>query len=164
MPIADLLPWKRKEPVPLEEERPLTTLREEVDRLFDDYFRGSGFGSLSRLRGDWEAFDPQVDAVESDDDVRVSVELPGMNEKDIDVTLSRDVLTVSGHKRQEEREERRNYYRAERSYGSFSRSIPLPCAVDPDRVDAVFRKGVLTITLTKVTTSGSSKRIAIKAR
>lgn len=164
MTIADLIPWKRKEPVPLEEERPLTTLREEVDRLFDDFFRGSGSGSLSRLREGWEAFDPQVDAVETDDDVRVTIELPGMEEKDIDVTLSRGALIVSGHKRQEEREEGRNYYRAERSYGSFSRSIPLPCAVDAGTVDAVIRKGILTITLPKAVTSRTSKRIAIRAR
>jgi HSP20 family protein len=171
MPIADLIHWKRKEPVSLEkepelqiEEHPLTTLREAVDDLFDDFFGESGLGSLGRPRGGWEAFDPQIDAVESDEDIRVSVELPGMDEKDIDVTVSRDTLTIGGNKRQEEREEGHNYYHAERSYGSFRRSVPLPCEVDASRADAVFRKGLLTITLPKVARSSTSKHIDIRTR
>jgi HSP20 family protein len=171
MPITDLIPWKRKDPVSLEqgsapriEEHPLAAFQEEIDRLFDDFFRRSGFGSLDRLREGWEDFNPHIDAVETDEDIRVSVELPGMDEQDIDVTISRDALTIGGNKRQEEREEGRNYYHAERSYGSFRRSVPLPCEVDASRADAVFRKGLLTITLLKVARSSTSKHIDIRTR
>jgi HSP20 family protein len=171
MPITDLIPWKRKDPVslgerpaPRSEEHSLATFQEEIDRLFDNFLRGSGFGSLDRMSEGWEVFNPQVDAVESDEEIRVSVELPGMDENDIDVTVSRDALTISGNKHQEERRERRNYYHAERSYGSFTRSVPLPCEVDASKADAVFRKGLLTITLPKVARSSTSKRIDIRTR
>ena len=97
-------------------------------------------------------------------DSNVSVELPGLEDKDVNVSLSRDGLTISGEKRQEKEEKRRNYYRAERSYGSFKRSIPLPCEVDAGKVDAVFRKGVLTVTLPKALKAQARKRITVKTR
>jgi HSP20 family protein len=93
----------------------------------------------------------------------VSAELPGMDDEDIEVSLSRDVLTISGEKKQEKEEKGRDYYRAERSYGSFRRSIPLPAEVNADKVDAVFSKGVLTITLPKTAKAEGRKRIIVKA-
>jgi HSP20 family protein len=111
-----------------------------------------------------DAFSPQVDAVESDSDITVSVGLPGLEERDIDVTLSRDALTISGEKRQEKEEKGRNYLRAEPSYGSFRRSIPLLCEVDASEADAVFRKGELTITVPKMAKAQARKRIDIWTR
>lgn len=78
------------------------------------------------------------------------------------MSLSNDVLTISGEKRQEEEHKGRNYYRMERSYGSFQRSISLPCEVDADKIDATFNKGVLTITLPKTADAQACKRIAVK--
>jgi len=103
-----------------------------------------------------------VDVVETDKEIRVTVELPGLDEKDINVSLARDVLTISGEKKQAKKERRGNYYRAERSYGSFRRSIQLPTQVQADKVDAVFRKGVLSITLPKTEAAQKRKKIAIQ--
>jgi HSP20 family protein len=92
---------------------------------------------------------PQVDVTEGNTDVTVTVELPGMEEKDIDVALAHGNLTLKGEKREEKESKERGYYHSERSYGSFTRTIPLPCEVEEDKVAATFKKGVLTITLPK---------------
>jgi HSP20 family protein len=105
-----------------------------------------------------------VDVVETDKEIQVAVELPGLEEKEIDVSLSPTTLTISGEKRQEKEEKGHNYVRAERSYGSFKRSIPLPSEVDASKADAVFQKGVLTVTLPKAVKAEARKRIAIKAQ
>jgi HSP20 family protein len=162
MPITDLIPWKRQEK-PRQEEAPALQIQQQMDRLFDNFFRGSGLEQFGPFREGWDVFNPQVDAIETDRDITVSVELPGMEEKHIDLTLSRDMLTISGEKRQEKEEKGRNYFHAERSYGSFRRSVPLPCEVDAAKADAVFRKGVLTITLPK-TKAQARKRIGIRTR
>ena len=170
MPITDLIPWKRREPVPPEqqhaiqvEEQPLATVQQQMNRLFDSFFGESGLQPFGLFREGWGVFSPQVDALESDSEITVSVELAGMDEQDIDVTLSRDMLTISGEKRQEE-EKGRNFFHSERSYGSFKRSVPLPCEVDAAKADAVFRKGVLSITLPKIAKSQASRRIGIRTR
>ena len=171
MPITDLIPWRKKQPVRQEEERslqreehPFLTLQQEMNRLFDDFFGGRVLEPFGALGEGWDVFSPQVDVVETDKEIRVSAELPGLDDKDVEVSLSRDVLTISGEKKQEKREKGRDYYRAERSYGSFRRSIPLPAEVDADKVDAVFNKGVLTITLPKKAEAAGRKRITVKAR
>jgi HSP20 family protein len=171
MPITDLIPWRKKQPVRQEEERslqredhPLLTLQRDMNRLFDDFFGGRALEPFGAFGEGWDAFSPQVDVVETDKEIRVSAELPGLDDKDIEVSLSHDVLTISGEKRQEEQERGRDYYRAERSYGSFRRSIPLPAEVDADKVDAVFRKGVLTITLSKMAEAKGRKQITVKPK
>jgi len=169
MPITDLVPWKRREQSRREEERalrieqqPLTTFQQQMNRLFDDFLGESGLQPFGLLRERWDTFSPQVDVVEGDNDITVSVELPRIEEKDIEVALSRDALTISGEKRRETEEKERNYFRSERSYGSFRRSIPLTCEVDANKADAVFRKGLLTITLPKVTKARARRRIGIR--
>lgn len=171
MAITDLIPWKRKEPEDEEEERalavrqdPFPSFQQQIDQIFDEFFRGWGLEPSPTAREDWELFSPRVDVAESGDEVKVSVELPGLDEEDIELSLSRDVLTIRGEKKREEEERGRNYYRAERSYGAFRRSVPLPAAVDADAADAVFRSGVLTITLPKVGTVKGSKKIDVKSR
>jgi HSP20 family protein len=173
MPITDLIPWRRKDPVRAEEKgavsgeaHPLTVFQRDMNRLFDEFFRGPGlapFGETS-LGAEWPAFSPRVDVVETDKEMVVSAELPGLEDKDIDVSLSRDMLTIKGEKKQEMEEQGRNYYRAERSYGSFQRSIPLPSEVDTAKVNAVFQRGVLTITLPKTGGAQGRRRIEVKTR
>lgn len=171
MPITDMIPWKRKESERAEEERglavrqdPFLTLQQQMNQMFDEFFRGWGLEPFGASREAWDAFNPRVDVAETGEEIKVSVELPGLEEKDIDLSLSRDVLTIRGEKRREEEKKGRNYYRAERSYGSFTRSIPLPAPVDADRADAIFRKGVLTIALPKASTPEGRKKVTVKSR
>jgi HSP20 family protein len=131
-----------------------------MDRLFDRFYRGS---SLAPFAKGWGGFSPNVDVVETDDQIKVSAELPGMQDKDIEVSLDRGVLTISGEKSEERKEEGENYYRAERSYGSFRRAIPLPTEVNEDEVEAIFQDGVLTITMPKAEVARGRKRISVKA-
>jgi len=134
-----------------------------MNQMFDDFFRGSGLEPFGAFHAGWDTFSPCVDVVETNKEIKVSVELPGLEEKDIDVGLSKNVLTISGEKRPEKEEKGLNYLRAERSYGSFRRSIPLSGKVDASKADAVFKKGVLTVTLPKLVKAPARKRITIKA-
>jgi HSP20 family protein len=168
MPISDLVPWKRGEPARQEGERalqredyPFLTFQQEMNRLFDEFFKGTGFGPLG-FRGEGEVFSPRVDAVETDEEIQVSVDLPGVSQEDVNVSLSRGLLTISGEKEKVQEEKGRSYFRAERSYGSFKRSLPLPATVDEDKVDAVFRDGVLKITLPKTAAAPAAKTIPVK--
>jgi HSP20 family protein len=138
--------------------RPFESLRREVDRLFQDFdqgflrapFRRSWFdlepmwGRASR----WEA-EPAVDIIEKDNAYEITADLPGMDEKNIEVKLSNDGLTIRGVKQEEKEEQKRDYYLHERSFGAFERSFTLPEGVDADKIEASFKKGVLTVTLPK---------------
>ena len=98
-------------------------------------------------------------------EIKVSAELPGMDEKDIDVSLTRDTLTIKGEKKEEKEDTGKDYYKMERSYGSFTRSIPLPVEVDTDKVQATFKKGVLEITLPKTAKAiQETKKVPVKAK
>ena len=122
---------------------PFVSLQREIDRVFHDFGRGV------RLPSWTDASEPRIDVAETDNDIQITAELPGVDEKDVDVTLSNGVLTVKGEKRAEKEEKGKEYRMVERSYGSFARSIPLPFEVDPEAVDAKFKKGVLTVILPK---------------
>jgi HSP20 family protein len=165
MSITDLIPWRREEkkvPVKRDEERSPLSFQEEMSRLFDEFSRGWDLAPFREFTEQWDAFSPRMDVVEGDKEVTVSAELPGMDEKEIDVSLSHGVLTISGEKQGEKEEKGKNYYRMERSYGSFQRSIPLPSEVNEDKAKATFKKGVLTITLPKTAKAQARKRIPIK--
>ena len=171
MAITDLIPWRRKEPVRREEGRPsagesytLTSFHREMNRLFDEFYRAFDLAPFGGLGEGWDVYSPRVDVTETDKEIVVSAELPGLDSKDIDISLSQDVLTISGQKRQEKEEKGKNYYRAERSYGSFRRSIPLPSEVEADKVDAAFERGVLTVTLPKSAEARAAKKITVKSR
>jgi HSP20 family protein len=171
MPITDLIPWKRKEReaqeverAPQRAEHPLLTFQEEMNRLFDGFFGRSALEPFGASREAWAMFSPRVDIAETEHEVVVSAELPGLDDEDIDVSLSPGMLTISGEKKHESEERGRNTYRAERSFGAFRRSVRLPAEVEADKVDAVFRKGVLTVTLPKKDQGQARKRIEIKAR
>ncbi|MDX1686693.1 MAG: Hsp20/alpha crystallin family protein [Candidatus Promineifilaceae bacterium] len=165
MRISDLVPWRgSRAPARREEEdgESLHDVRREMNRLFDDFFRG---GDLMAPLERGRTFTPSVNVTESDEAIEVTAELPGMNEDDIDLTLSRKGLTIRGEKREEKEDEGRNYYTRERSYGYFQRSIPVSVdAIDQEKVEATFDKGVLTITLPKHEKAQSAtKRIEVKS-
>lgn len=147
---------------------PLSELHREVDRLFDEFMGGfRPWRSRVGFWGDGEGeLVPRVDVSESDKEVVVTADLPGIDEKDIDVTLSNGVLTIKGERKaeKEEKDEKKSYHRVERSYGLYSRSIALPGEVDENKVKADFAKGVLTIRMPKTDRAKSRvKKISIKA-
>jgi len=151
---------------------PLETLQREVDRIFDDFTRGTWrwpFMRQGRLEPLWRgelgwAASPAVDIAERDDAYEITAELPGMDEKDIELTVSEGTLTIKGEKSEEKEEKKKDYYVSERRYGSFQRSFGLPDGVDPDKIEAAFKKGVLTITLPKTPEAQKAKKkIAVKA-
>lgn len=164
MAITDPYEWKKSESRREQDGRALQTQEDSVltfeqliNRLFDDFFLGSGLELLS-------AFSPPMDVVETDKGFQIAAELPGLERKDIDVALSRKVLTISGEKREAVETKGRNYLRTERSYGSFRRSIPLPSEVDASKAEALFRNGVLTVTIPRTAKAEAGKRITIKAK
>ena len=135
--MPDIVEWK-----PFRE---VSRLRREMDRLWDDYF-GSGRRALQPLPAE---FAPAVDVKETADQIVVKAEVPGMDAKDINISVTGDVLTIKGEKKSEREEKEENYHLVERSYGSFSRSLAMPAAVDMDKIEAKYDKGVLTITCPK---------------
>lgn len=144
----DIMEWK-----PFKE---VTKLRSEMDRLWDDYF-GSGRRAFKS-----ETWVPSVDVSETADKIVVKAEIPGMNSKDIDISLSGDILTIKGEKESEREEKEENYHLVERSYGSFARSIRLPVGVEADKIEASYKQGVLTVTCPKKE-EVKAKPIEIKA-
>lgn len=139
---------------------PFVSFRQEFDRLFDDFFTGTG---LARTAGQEVALMPSIDISETDNSLQVKADLPGVDESDIDVQLNGDILSIRGEKKSDHEQKEENYHLVERSYGSFSRSIRLPFTVDQDKVDATFDKGVLTITMPKpAEAQQQTKKISIK--
>jgi len=133
----DLVQWK-----PFRE---VTRLRREMDRLWDEYF-GPSRRALQPME---EAWMPAIDVSETGEKITVKAEIPGMEAKDIDIAIVGDTLTIKGEKKTEREEKEENYHIVERSYGSFSRSMKLPAAVDADKVEATYKNGVLTVSCPK---------------
>ncbi len=131
---------------------PLLQLHREIDRLFDDTFRGFGFPTLAMPRwpSDWPGLlKPALDIQETDKQYKIALEVPGVEEKDIQITLDNDVLLVRGEKRQEQETKDGGFHRVERSYGSFQRALNLPTDANQDTIKAAFKNGVLTVTIDK---------------
>lgn len=129
--------------------RDMETFHREMDRLFDDFLRGTGRSSQLPEARTFGELMPQLDETEDEKAYHVSVELPGMDEKDVEVTLSDGMLTIRGEKKQEEEEKGKDYYRKERAFGSFSRTLAIPGEIDETQIKASFKKGTLTIDLPK---------------
>ena len=146
----DLMEWR-----PFRE---ITRLRREMDRLWDEYF-GSGRRGLKPLETEWV---PSVDVSETADKLTVTAEIPGIDIKDIDISISGDLLTIKGEKKSEREEKEENFHLVERSYGSFARTIRLPVSVETDKIEATYKNGVLTITCSKKE-EVKAKPIQIKA-
>jgi HSP20 family protein len=127
-----------------------SAMREEMDRVFDQFERGfPRWPSVWRRGGGGGLMSPELDVRESADAITIEAELPGVDEKDISVTVANGMLTIKGEKRQEKEEKSEDYYLAERSYGTFQRSLRLPESIDDTKVEAKFAKGVLKITAAK---------------
>ena len=139
-----------------------TRLRDEIDRLFEDFSFTRSSRSIFAFPAIAE-LSPAMELVENKDHYSLSVELPGMEEKDIELNLQDNVLTISGEKRQERKEGDGGRSYTERSYGRFQRAIPFPSEIDPDKVEASFRNGVLKVTLPKnAQARDRSRRIEVK--
>ncbi len=167
MAIRDLVknnPLKKNVPVRREDWlSPFVSLQKEINKMFDDFFSGvlpSKWG-----RDEEETFMPSVDVKEKDKEIVVTAELPGMDADDIDISVSDDILTLRGEKKEEKEEKEGDYYYHELSYGSFHRDIQLPAEVDTDKVDAEFKKGVLKIRLPKKPEAQrKAKKIQVKSK
>jgi len=140
---------------------PFLTLHREMNRLFDDALRGGPVPAGSQGGGALLA--PHMDVSETDKEIRIQTELPGVNENDIDVSLNEDVLTIRAEKKQERKEEREGVHVSERSFGTFQRLLRLPFQVDVERVQARFENGVLYVSLPKTAPQERSRKIQVQA-
>ncbi len=148
----DLIPWRHKRPQRAElasSDNPLGAFRGEIDNLFDHYLGDPWGGSLGTKLGPPLSSFPQFDLSESDNEVTLRAELPGLEPDDIRVEVTGNALTLSGEKSSEKEEQRGECRYSERQFGSFSRTIPLPVGIEADKVDATFAGGVLTVRLPK---------------
>ncbi len=175
---TDKVPVKSEEkpaerPPAIQGWRPFEGLRHEIDRLFEDFdrdfwrspFRLPFFdaGPSRRREVSWAAT-PAVDIVEKDNAYEVTAELPGMDEKDIEVKVTKGALRITGEKQEEREEKKKDYYLRERRFGSFERCFAVPEGVDADKIEANFKKGVLTVTLPKRPEAKKpEKKIAVKS-
>jgi HSP20 family protein len=166
MTIKNLLPsiWNRETaPSGREEDRFLSPLQQEMNRIFDDFFRGWDATPARFSEGRFGFFQPSIDVKQSEKEIVIKAELPGLDEKDVEVLLTDGALTIRGEKREEKEEKGETYYHMERTYGSFKREIPLPAGVDQKKVQAQFKNGVLSVTLQKTEEAkAKSKKIPIK--
>lgn len=152
---------------------PFNTLRREIDRLFDDFghdfwrnpFRRSAFDIEPFWRREMKLVAaPAVDITEKDNAYEITADLPGMDEKNIEVKLTNGNLTIKGEKKEEKEEKTKDFHLQERSFGSFERTFGVPDGVDADKIEASFKKGVLTITLPKKPEAQKpAKQIDVKA-
>jgi HSP20 family protein len=174
---ATKLPVKKQEenaqrPAALQAWHPVESLRREIDRLFDDFDRGFGLLPARRSFFGIEPFwrrertfvsAPAVDITETDKAYEIVAELPGIDEKDIEVKLANGGLTIKGEKHEEKEEKQKDYYLHERRFGSFERYFQIPDGVDGDKIEANFKKGVLTVTLPKSAEARKAeKKIPVK--
>lgn len=160
----NLIPWRNKRAAgngPRTEERPLARLRGEMDQLFERFWRDPWSTSFADLMPAGVGVGLRLNLAESENDVTLTAELPGVDPKDVEISVTDNMLTLSGEKKQEKEEKKRNYHYVERSFGSFRRSIQLPSSVNPNKVEAAYKNGVLTVTLQK-RPDAKPKRIAVK--
>ncbi len=162
MAIGDLIPWTRNRNVPAPrqaDEHPIVSLRREMDRMFDSFFRGFDLPmsvTPGWLAGGW----PHLEISETDNEIRLVAELPGMEEKDIELTVNDGALTLKGEKKSESN----GAVYSERWHGQFQRTVQLGPDVDPENIRAQFKNGVLTVTVGKRPEAQRRvKRIAINA-
>lgn len=158
---------KAETEMPLREWWPLDTLRREVERVFDEFYRGPWRLPFTRTAFDvgpvwpgeaiWGAV-PAVDIVEREQDYVITAEMPGVEANTVEVRLSEDRLTIKGEKKSAMEEERKGVFVSERRYGSFQRIFKVPEGVDADKISATFAHGVLTVTLPKTAEAQKSER------
>jgi HSP20 family protein len=144
MILKSLIPIGRDRSVANRDFNPFVSLQREIDHLFDSFT--NGFPTLAA--GASELM-PVMDGVETDKDVEITAELPGLEEKDVQINVADNLLTIRGEKKAEKEEKNKNYRMVERSYGSFQRTLELPDGVDADAIKATIAKGVLKVTVPK---------------
>ncbi len=157
------IPWKNKsDQSPDGGLSPMGELRSEMNRLFDTFLR-EPFGTLSESLNSFGRWAPALDVAETDKAITVRAELPGVDPKEIDITITGDRLTISGEKKETVERKDKDYSHRESHYGSFSRSVQLPTEVDPQQVNAEYDNGVLTVTLQKAPGT-VAKKIQVKTK
>lgn len=143
------------------------SLRQEIDRVFDEVATSWPFGRRAALRGLWPAVQspsPAVEMTEKNDAYTVAVEVPGMSESEVEVTLGDGMITIAGEKKEAKEEKREGYHFSERHYGSFQRTFGLPDGIDRDKAAASLKNGVLTVTLPKTAEARENlRKVAVKA-
>ena len=157
-----LVPKKTRLPGPRRELGPLGALRTEMDRLFDTFVR-EPFGGLEWPSGWSGKWSPAVDVAEDDKEVVVRAELPGIDPKDLDVSVVGNQVTLRGEKKESTERKEKGVLQTETRYGSFHRTIPLPEGIDTEKVDAQYANGVLTLRLAKKAPA-ATKRIEVKVK
>jgi HSP20 family protein len=169
MDMSDLIPWnKEKSEVQIRHEREedaLLDIRKQMNRMFDDFFeRPFGLSRFPGMLGALGDFSPYMDVSETDKEITISAELPGIEPEDIHITLDQNTLSIRGEKKFEKEEKRQHFYQVERSFGSFHRLIDLPSEVDEKEIDATFKNGVLKVKLPKTKKAQEEiKRITIRS-
>jgi len=164
MAVRDIVPWSlgKKGLQVRHAESPFAVLHKEMDELFDSFRRE--FFELEPFESRLTSFSPRIDVSESEKEIMVTAELPGMDEKDVELSINREALTIKGEKREEKEEKGKTYYRMERAFGGFTRTIPLPAEADIDKVEASYKKGVLRILVPKTEKAlKETKKISVKA-
>jgi HSP20 family protein len=164
---SNILPLRRRGntlPVRRESESPVMAIQNEMNRMFDQFFNDPFTMLSSPSIRSMADFMPKIDVSETDAAMLVTAELPGMDEKDIQLSLENDALIISGEKKNDVDEKGKNFHRIERSYGSFQRVIPLVSEIQTDKVEASFRNGVLNISLPKTQAAAKqTHKIEIKS-
>jgi HSP20 family protein len=150
--MFDILPWQRKK------ESRTNELQRKIDNMCNQFF-GPNLLPSTYLFGDGN-WDPKLDISEGRKEITIKVEIPGIEAKDLDISIDGRHLTIRGEKKQEQKEKEETYYRVERSYGYFKRTIELPAEVDPNKLDASYKRGVLKLKLRKSKES-ETKRIKV---
>jgi len=139
---------------------PFTSFQRNMSRLFDDMMHGN-LPSLSRSDEAGMVM-PQINVSETDKELRITAEMPGVSEKDVDITLDDGVLTIRGEKKMEKKEDKENFHYMERSYGQFQRSLRVPNSINADQVQASVENGVLTVILPKNMAQEKTRHIQVK--
>lgn len=155
MKLKSLIPMGSDRSVSRSSSNPFSALQQEIDRLFEGFSRGFPDFSGRELI-------PNMDVSETDKEIEITAELPGLEEKDIQLNVSDNVLTIRGEKKNEREESEKDYHLVERSYGSFTRAVQLPEGVNIDNIKAVMSKGVLKVTVPKPAPT-QSKKIDVKS-
>ena len=135
-------------------------MQREINRMFDSFFRTGWVEDTGLAPSTWS---PATDIVESDNGYVVKVELPGLSKDDVKIMMQNNLLTIRGEKKQEKEGKEEGYHRIERSYGAFQRCFTLPSAVDPSKIDASFKDGILTVVVPR-SEAAKPKTIEVKAR
>lgn len=143
---------------------PFRSLHREIDRVFDEFTRAVPWGEEATNGNGAHRFAPRIDMRETDKALEITAELPGVDEKDIDVTVTNDVMTIKGEKKSETEKKDTDFHMVERSYGMFQRSLALPYEVDADKVEAKFENGVLKVSMPKPPEiEAKTRKIAVKS-